>query len=406
VTLEVPLSEAAPSDRSLCFEGFPVIDADTHLSEPHDLWLKNAPAKYRDRVPQVKPLKGEPCWVIDGDKSIGNGANPLSAIAKDGTRPPGFGFLKWRIEDCHPGSWRVQERLEVMDSFGIRAQIVYPNLLGFGGQKAAQVDFELRLVCVQLYNDAMAELQQESGQRLFPMALLPWWDVAEAAREAERAARLGLRGININSDPHTARDADGNLLKDLGDPIWDRLWEVCVAHDLPVNFHIGASEQTMDWYGNQGWPSLDEEHHGALGGAMLFFNNGRVMANIIYSGLLDRFPRLKFVSVESGVGWVPFLLQALDHQYREMITKPRFRRPPSSYFASNFSACFWFERRDISAVIRAVGVENVLFETDFPHPTCLYPVDRVTQALGGLSREEIAKVLAGNAARVYGIALS
>jgi predicted TIM-barrel fold metal-dependent hydrolase len=399
------LSKLTPEDRSQCFEGFKVIDADTHLSEPHDLWLKNAPAKYRDRVPQVKPLKGQMCWVIDGDKSIGDGANPLSAVAKDGSRPPGFDFLTWTIDQCHPGSWRVKERLEVMDSFGIQAQIVYPNLLGFGGQKAAQVDYDLRLMCIRLYNDGTAQLQEESGQRLFPMALLPWWDIKESAREARRCHAMGMRGININSDPHTVRDANGNKLPDLGDPAWDPLWDVCCELDLPVNFHIGASEQTMDWYGSQGWPNLDAEHHGALGGAMLFFNNGRVMANLIYSGLLDRFPTLKFVSVESGVGWVPFLLEALDHQYREMITRPKFKRLPSDYFQTNFYACFWFERKDIGGVIKKIGVDNVLFETDFPHPTCLYPVDRVTQALGGLARDEIAKVLSGNAAKVYNIAV-
>src|SRR5689334_13461641 len=109
--------------KANCFNGYSVIDADTHLSEPHDLWTKNAPAKYKDRVPQVKPLNGKICWVIDGDKSIGDGANPLSAIAKDGTRPPGFGFLSWTMDQCHPGSSRVKERLEVMDSYGIGAQI-------------------------------------------------------------------------------------------------------------------------------------------------------------------------------------------------------------------------------------------------------------------------------------------
>lgn len=403
--VQAELSQQAPLDRSQCFEGYTVIDADTHLSEPHDLWTKNAPAKYLDRVPQVKQLNGRPCWVIDGDQSIGDGANPMSAVAKDGTRLPGFDFLKWTMDDCHPGSSRVRERLQVMDSFGIQAQIVYPNLLGFGGQKAAKVDFELRLVCVKLYNDAMAQLQEESGERLFPMALLPWWDIHESAREARRAAELGLKGININSDPHTAVDKRGQKLPDLGAKAWDPLWEVCVDRGLPVNFHIGASEQTMDWYGAQGWPGLDEEHHGALGGAMLFFNNGRVMANLIYSGLLDRFPELKFVSVESGIGWIPFLLEALDHQYREMISRPRLVRLPSEYFLSNFYGCFWFERRDVSSVIRAVGPENVLFETDFPHPTCLYPVDRVTQALAALSPKQIQNVLSGNAARLYNIAV-
>jgi predicted TIM-barrel fold metal-dependent hydrolase len=392
-----------PTDRSECFEGYKVIDADTHLSEPHDLWTKNAPAKYKDRVPQVKIVNGQSCWVIDYNKSIGDGANPLSAIAKDGTRPPGLGFIKWTMDDCHPGSSRVKERLEVMDSFGISAQIIYPNLLGFGGQKAALVDPDLRLVCVKLYNDAMAQLQEESGGRLFPMALLPWWDIKESAKETRRAHVMGLRGININSDPQTKQDINGRMLPSLGQKGWDPLWEVCSELEMPVNFHIGASEQQNEWRTHQCWPELDQEHNAAMGGALMFMNNGRVMANLIYSGLLDRFPKLKFVSVESGVGWIPFLLEALDHQNQELITKPNFTRLPSEYFKENFYACFWFERRDISPMISTIGVDNVLFETDFPHPTCLYPVDRVTKALAGLNPPEIRKVLGENAARLYKI---
>ena len=199
-TLEAPILR---SDT-----GLKIIDADTHYTEPHDLWVKRAPAAIRDRVPQVKMLDGQRSWVIDGDKSIGTGAHPNSAILKDGTKVRDLDhFLKLQFEDVHTGSSSVRDRLQVMDECGIYAQIVYPNILGFGGQAAAKVDADLRLACVQIYNDAMAELQQESGERLFPMALLPWWDVKEAVKETERTAAMGLRGININSDPHYHKDA-------------------------------------------------------------------------------------------------------------------------------------------------------------------------------------------------------
>jgi predicted TIM-barrel fold metal-dependent hydrolase len=139
---------------------------------------------------------------------------------------------------------------------------------------------------------------------------------------------------------------------------------------------------------------------------MLFINNGRVMGNLILSGLLDRFTKLQFVSVESGIGWIPFLLEAIDWEYQETATNVRnLQRLPSEYFTTNFSACFWFERRDLSRQIKAVGVENVLFETDFPHPVCLYPIDDVDQAMSGLSEAEKVKVLSGNAERVYNIKL-
>jgi predicted TIM-barrel fold metal-dependent hydrolase len=139
---------------------------------------------------------------------------------------------------------------------------------------------------------------------------------------------------------------------------------------------------------------------------MLFMNNGRVMGNLILSGVPQRFPKLKFVSVESGLGWVPFILEAIDHEYREVATNVgKLDRLPSEYFKTNFYTCFWFERRDLTHMIRAVGVDNVLFETDFPHAICLYPIDDMDKAMSGLTEEEKVKVLSGNAAKVYNIDL-
>jgi predicted TIM-barrel fold metal-dependent hydrolase len=384
-----------------------IIDADTHLTEPHDLWVRRAPAAWRERVPQVKLLDGQMSWVIDGNKSIGTGAHPNSAILHSRNKVRVLSdFLKLQFADVHPGSHSVKERLAVMDEAGIYAQIVYPNILGFGGQAAAKVDFDLRQICVEIYNDAMAELQEESGSRLFPMAMLPWWDVEAAVKETRRCAGMGLRGININSDPHVHQNSAGDQIPDLGAPHWDPLWQVCVEENLPVNFHIGASETSIDWMGQQGWPGLARELRSGISGAMLFFNNGKVVANLIYSGLLDRFPRLKFVSVESGIGWVPFLLEALDYQLVEIAANRHFDRKPSEYFRRNFYACFWFEQNDVADTVRKVGVDNVLFETDFPHPTSLFPIDNLEARLGQLTQDERAKVLSLNAAKLYNIAVT
>jgi predicted TIM-barrel fold metal-dependent hydrolase len=396
----------ATLDRPQAKSTIKIIDADTHLTEPHDMWLKRAPAAIRERVPQVKMLDGQRCWVIDGNKSIGTGAHPNSAIFKNGGKARDLDtFLSLQFEDVHPGSSSLKERLQVMDEAGIYAQIVYPNILGFGGQAAAKVDFDLRLATVKIYNDAMAELQEESGQRLFPMALLPWWDVKEAVKETERCIAMGLKGININSDPQTHKDEDGNFIPDLGHEHWYPLWDVCEDKKLPINFHIGSSETSIDWMGNQGWPSLSRDLSSGIMGAMIFFNNGKTVSNLIYSGLLDRYKGLKFVSVESGVGWVPFLMEALDYQLDEIADTKSFEKRPSEYFRSNFYACFWFERDDISHTLQRVGIDNCLFETDFPHPTSLYPIDNLEERLSALNAEEKAKVLSLNAAKLYNIAV-
>jgi predicted TIM-barrel fold metal-dependent hydrolase len=384
-----------------------VIDVDTHISEPEDLWTKRAPAKFKDRVPQIGMVNGQVSWVIDGTHPIGLGASASCMFDKNGRPSDGLEFTTWRAAEVLPAAYSVKERLELMDEAHVHAQIVYPNVIGFGGQNTAKVDPELRLVSTLIYNDAMIELQEESSGRMLPMATLPWWDIKEAVKETTRAHANGLRGININSDPHTHKDADGNQLPDLSCEYWNPLWEVCEGLDMPINFHIGASDQSMDWVGTAGWPSLSTSHKAGVAGTMMFIDNGRVLGNIIYSGLLDRFPKLKFVSVESGVGWVPFILESLDHQFKSLIKKSNLEYKPSEYFRKNFYACFWFEQRDISHVLEQVGIDNCMFETDFPHIVCLHPdpLSQVEEGLAQLDPESRRKVMSTNAARVYKIPL-
>ena len=392
-------------DRSV-FGGRKVIDVDTHLVEPFDLWTSRAPAAMRDRLPRVKMVNGIRSWVIDNDRILSKGAVPACTISRDGVKWPGLEFTKKQFEEVNLAAHSVKERVALMDEMGVSAQIIYPNILGFGGQKAVEVDDQLRLATVQIFNDAMAEMQAESGNRLYPMAMLPWWDAALSVQEIRRVHAMGLKGLNINSDPHTFHRADGSRLPDLGQPYWYPMWEACEALDLSINFHIGASEESMDFVGTQGWPDLHQDMRSGLGGAMLFINNGKTMGNLILSGLLDRFPRLKFVSVESGVGWIPFFLETIDYQMAETgFNACKLQRKPSEYFESNFYACFWFERKSIAFDIKRLGVNNVMFETDFPHPICLYPVDNIDVALDGLTEAEKVKVLSGNAARVYNITL-
>ena len=156
--------------------------------------------------------------------------------------------------------------------------------------------------------------------------------------------------------------------------------------------------------GTVGWPSLSRDLACGIMGAMIFFNNGQTVSNLIYSGLLDRYTRLKFVSVESGIGWVPFLKEALDYQLQEIAETRSFAKKPSEYFASNFYFCFWFEQgKEIAETVRKVGIDNALFETDFPHPTSLYPIDNLEDRLMDFTAQERAKVLSLNAAKLYKI---
>jgi len=288
-----------------------------------------------------------------------------------------------------------------MDACNIKAQVLYPNVLGFGGQAGAAVDSTLRLASMQIYNDAMAEMQEESGNRIYPMIMLPWWDPALAVTEIRRMAAKGLRGVNINSDPQNHPG-----LPDLVSGHWNPIWEACEELALPVNFHIGASDESMDWVGKMPWGGHDPRMRFVVGGAMIIAGNMRVMANLLVSGILDRFPKLQFVSVESGIGWIPFLLETMDHQLADGFRDHPLKLTPTEYFQRNFHGCFWFERRNLASTVRACGVERVMFETDFPHPTCIYPesADHIMTSLADLSWGERNRILSLNAKLLYRIA--
>ena len=377
-------------------QGVTIIDADTHIAEVYDLWTSRAPAAYKSRVPQVKSVDGELAWVIDGDTKMGP-AFATCCIRRDGSKSIGSEFTKWKFEDAFEGAYDPKARVAYMDGAGITAQIAYPNLLGFGNQKSMGVDADLRYVTTQIYNDAMLELQKASGNRIYPQALMPWWNLDQCLAEAERCHKLGSRGINLNSNPQN------HGLPVLSDKHWYPLWELCIDKDLPVNFHIGGGFENSSWFGTGGWIKDNTTAQLAFGSSMMFVSNYQVLANILISRMLERFPTLKIVSVESGVGWIPFMLECLE--YHMQSEKIAYDVPLSDVFQRQMYGCCWFESRRIVETTRSLGTNNVMIQTDFPHPVCQYPdsLNFMAKAAAGFTPEERVKVFGGNAAKVYNI---
>ena len=386
---------------SLSLEDVRVVDADSHMTEQHDLWVKRAPAAYKDRVPHVEQFEGQPTWIIDGVPCGRAGGGGV--IDRQGHK---FAFNEsmeiWSIDEVHRAAWDPQERLRVLDECGIQAQVLFPNSLGIGGQNLQPIEDEaLRLAVIEIYNDSRAELQAESNNRFLPMPVLPAWNVGACVREAERIAGLGMRGVNMTSDPQDLGAPD------LASRAWDPLWEVCADLHLPVHFHIGASLTAMNFFGEYFWPSQHEYVKPAIGGSMLFINNARMVVNSIVTGMFDRHPDLKMVSVESGIGWIPFILETMDYELAENAPEQLkdLQRMPSEYFKDHWYATFWFEQNqgNLQALVDSVGEDNILFETDFPHPTCLYPkpLETVAAKMATLRDSSRRKILGENAAKLY-----
>ncbi len=370
----------------------PVIDVDTHWTEPRDLWTSRAPAKFRDKTLRVVEKEpGVERWIIGDDMEIGQVG--YCSIRPDGSKSSGqIAFDTY--DEVHPGAIDVAPRLAYMDEHGLTVQIVYPNVLGFAGHLVMRIDDPAhRSFCVTAYNDAAAEMQAESRGRLYPQAMLPFWDIDASVREIERCREsLGLRGL-ILSDA-----MDRWKLPPLSDPHWDPIWAAAQDRDMPINFHIGAGMITP-----RVWAAYPPERMFAALSTMSQMGNMACITNLIYSGLLDRFPRLNFVSVESGVGWLPFLLESLDYQYVEnRVTDLELK--PTEYFQRQIYGSYWFES-DIADSVRRLGEDHIMFETDFPHATCLYPNVRaqVQATHKELEPRVQRKLLYQNAARLYDI---
>ncbi len=291
----------------------------------------------------------------------------------------------------------------MLDECGIDAQIIFPSTIGLGGQDlGAADDPALRRLAIEIYNDGMAEIQADFGQPPpAPAAHAGVGRRRRASREAKRVGGLGARGVNMTSDPQDLGAPD------LANRAWDPFWEVCSELALPVHFHIGASVTGMTFYGKYPWESHADNTKLAIGGTLLFIGNARVVTNLILSGMFDRYPDLKMVSVESGVGWIPFILEALDYEMSENAPQElsQMGKLPSEYFKSNLYATFWFEnnRNKLPDLIEAVGEDNILFETDFPHPTCLYPspLETVEAKMQTLAPEARRKIFGENARQLY-----
>jgi uncharacterized protein len=382
-------------------DGLFIVDADSHWAEPADLFTKRAPAAYKDRVPAPRLVDGVPHWVMDGHP-LGR-FSPGGVIGRDGRKEEAdTALFHWTHDQIHVGAYDPTVRIGVLDELGIDAQIIFPSTIGLGGQDLGVVgDPTLTRLTVEIYNDAMAEIQAGSGDRLLPLPLMPAWDIDLCVTEAKRVAALGARGVNMTSDPQDLGSPD------LGDRAWDPFWATVSELRLPVHFHIGASITGMTFYGKYPWPSHPANTQLAIGGTLLFIGNARVVTNLILSGIFDRHPDLQTVSVESGVGWIPFILETLDYEMNE--NAPRelaaMKKPPSEYFRSNIYATFWFERNQgkLPALVEAVGADRILFETDFPHPTCLYPhpLETVADKMATLSPDDRAKILGENARKLY-----
>ncbi len=380
--------------------GMPIVDTDTHITEPADTWTaRMSTKKWGDMVPHVKydeTLKEE-FWFV-GDKVL----VPACMTAQAGWDKP-FPSHPPTYAEAHPASFEAKARLELMDGLGIYAQALYPNVGGFGSQLwRTMEDQELALDCVRAYNDMLFDWTSVDPDRFISICAIAFWNVDAAVKEIERVAGLGARGIIFSGAPQLHEQPF------LADKHWDPVWSAAQDAGLPVSFHVGSGDMTAQ-FSMQRIAVEGMAVTYARASTALFFDTAMQLTDLLLSGILPRFPELSFVSVESGIGWLPFLLEAADYHFIEgdvRTNRPEFEELPSFYFDRQVFASYWFEQVAPHKLMDEIGADRILFETDFPHPTCLHG-DRVHEAirngLKDVSDEVRRKILYENACKLYNI---
>lgn len=373
-----------------------VIDVDAHVTEPPDLWADRLPAKWRDRAPRVRRGDdGRDRWFV-GDDAV---MLTVGHTATAGYGAP-FPAAPATFDDVPAAARDASARLAYLDSIGVWAQVLYPNVGGFGNQAfLALEDPELMLACVRAYNDWITEWCATDPSRLLAVTATPFWDVHATVTEVERCAALGHRGILFTGEPQTFG------LPLLGDQSWDPLWRVAAETGMPISFHIGGGDFAAPFTAQR------IAAHGIAAtyvkaSVQLFLENGVQILDLLLSGVLPRFPDVRFVSVESGVGFIPFLLEAADYAFVEAAMRrerPEFELLPSEYFHRQVYGCWFFEELALQRLVDRIGATNLLFETDYPHPICLYGNvrEKIDAALGDSPAEVRRQILWDNAAALY-----
>ncbi|MET0910583.1 MAG: amidohydrolase family protein [Ilumatobacteraceae bacterium] len=378
-----------------------VIDVDTHLTEPPDVWTARTPRAMHEQVPHIERIDGKDVWMAGGERLGAPGY--YSMAGWDGVMPAS---IPETYDDIEPAMYDSSARLRFLDAEGIHAQVLYPNVGGFGNGYFLRLgDRQLVAECVRAYNDFLTDWCSTAPTRLLAVTALPFWDIELAISELHRCIEAGHRAVNFCNQP-----------QDYGQPAlahrhWDPIWAAAQEAGVSVSFHVGG--------GSMGTQFVDTAEMGwmtnfAKVSSLIFMDNMRCIADLIFGGVCHRFPELKLVSVESGVGWIPAALETFDWQWRNggvLDEHPDYDLLPSEYFRRQIYGCFWFERAAALAAIEQYP-DNLLFESDYPHPTCQHPGPRsagqrprdyAQQLLGDLPDATVAKILHDNAAFVYGL---
>ena len=373
-----------------------VMSADSHVMEPADFWATRLDVKYRDQAPRVvKNDKGA------GYVFVAPGISPFPVAGGFGTGRSGTELkehLSKGYEAARPSGWDPAERIKDQDIDGVEAEVLYTTL---GMRLFSLDDAGLQRACFGAYNDWLAEFCSYNPKRLVGNALVSLEDIGEGIKELERCARIGLRGAMIWGSAPEDRPYSSRM--------YDPFWQAASELEMPLSLHVITGR------GRESKLEVDPKTGNivSLAGptrlemyANVIHEIQRSLTSLIVSGVLERFPRLKLVSAENDVGWLPHYMYRLDHAWEKYsaLTPEPLPLKPSDYMRRQLWATFQDDPVG-PGTYKFFGTNNYMWASDFPHTDSTWPNSRkvIERDFAGVPDDVTRKIVYENAAKLYRI---
>jgi predicted TIM-barrel fold metal-dependent hydrolase len=385
-----------------------IVSVDDHVVEPAHLWQTWLPAKFKERGPRIERHGLAGLKFLGGTQyeyELDDDAPPCDIwFYEDGMYPHkrhvaavGFprdemGLVPITYDEMRPGCYDPKARIEDNTMNHVDVSLSFPTFPRFCGQTFLEAkDRELAEACVYAYNDWMVEEWcGDSNGALVPLPIIPLWDAGLAAAEVRRNAERGARAVCFSEiPPHLG-------LPSIHSGEWNPFFEACQETKTVVCMHIGSSSRM---------PSTSSDAPPAVQATLSFGNAMSSMTDFLFSGVLVRYPELKLAYSEGQIGWVPYILERADDVWSEHRAwagvKDTIPEPPSTYYYRQIYTCFFRDRHGIDSIDK-VGIDNVTFETDYPHTDSTWPNTKevAIDLMGHMTPEQQYKILRGNAIRM------
>jgi predicted TIM-barrel fold metal-dependent hydrolase len=379
-----------------------LISVDDHVLEPPDVWTSRLPAKDRDRAPHIETSDGMEYWLYDGKKMPHSGLSAVVGKAKEEFSPEPLPYSEMR-----PGCYNAAARVEDMNRAGVLASLCFPSVTRFCGQlfwEASDKDFAL--TCLKAYNDWMIEEWCGSAPgRYIPLTLIPLWDPQLAVKELERCAAMGSTSFAFSENPEplglpTIHDKDG---------YWEPVMAAANDLEMVVSMHVGSSSTLPRICSDA--PFMANLTWGAS-------RTSGTMLSWLFSGMFQRYPKLKIALSEGEAGWIPYFLERAE----QVLDKQRYWVQRGTTFGNHAaSGAIDLDNLDLRASFRdhvygcmivdehavaslgEIPEDNLMCETDYPHSDSTWPdsIKVVKAIIDHLPEETQYKILRGNAEKLY-----